>query len=116
VEVTKAEALQFLILQHMQRNKGASQEPEVAKALRPEWPRAELARDWENITVNLHIGSDGKVEDTTVAGGISSPLTEELASAVREVLFLPALVIGEPTASSGTFALGELFKKPTQRL
>jgi hypothetical protein len=109
VKVTKTEALQFLIMQHTHRNKGASQEPLVLKELRPEWPRPELARDWENISVTLHITPEGTVEKSSVAGGISSPLTEELSTAVREVVFLPALAVGEPVSGTASFALGELF-------
>jgi hypothetical protein len=116
VEVTEGEALQFLILQHMQRNKSASREAQVADEMRPEWPRVELARDWENIVVTVHITPDGTVEDSNVSGAIDSPLTEELHAALLKVRFLPALAIGEPVPSTGSFALGELFRSPTHKL
>lgn len=116
VEVTKAEALQFLILQHTHRNKGASLDPQVVQELRPEWPRAKLAGDWEHITVNLRITPEGMVEETNVAGGISNPLTDELSAAVRDVVFLPALAVGKPVPGTGRFALGELFRAPLEKL
>lgn len=116
VEVTKEEALQFLIFRYKQENKGASLEPQVAQELRPEWPRAEFAPEWENITVNLSVTSEGKVEETNVAGTIGSALDDELDAAVRKVLFLPALIAGEPIPSTATFALGELFRTPERQL
>lgn len=116
VEVTESEALQFLILQHTQRNKSASREAQVADELRPEWPRGELASDWENIVVTLHITPEGTVEDSKVSGAINSPLTEGLHAALLKIRFLPALAVGEPVPSTASFALGELFRSPTQRL
>jgi hypothetical protein len=115
-EVSEDEALQFLILRHMQRNKGASLEPQIARELRPNWPRAELAPDWENTKVTLHITSDGKVDETGVARTIGSALNAELAAAVQKMLFLPALTAGKPVSSSRTFALGELFQTPLREM
>lgn len=112
VEVTADEALQFLILRHMQNNKGANQPPQVAAELRPAWPNAELVAAWENILVTLEITPEGTVDETEVAGTISNALSNELASIVRDVRFLPALVSGQPVAGRGTFSLGELFRTP----
>ncbi len=115
VEVTDDEAHQFLILRHMQSHPGATLPPQVAADLKPEWPDAALAAQWSNATVTVSLTEQGTVAKVDAGAAIASPLPASVLHAVSEIRFLPALVKGRPAASSGAFALGELFQAPRRR-
>lgn len=112
VELTADEAHQYLILRHTHLNRGATIPAQVLVELAPSAAAAGLVAGQEGTLVNFRITADGKVAHMDGDAAIPIPLSPRLQAAVREVRFLPALVAGQPAASTGTFALGELFLAP----
>ncbi len=112
VELTADEAHQYLIMRHAHLHPGATLPAQVLadRALRA--APSELIAGQENTLVNLSITAEGQVDQIEGDAAISVPLSPQLQAALREVRFLPALVDGQPAASTGTFALGELFLSP----
>lgn len=109
VDVSDDEALQFLILRHMQGHAKETLPAEVAQELRPGWPGV-ISKDATKLTVDVGIDAEGKVSAVSLGVAATTPSAAELERAVRNVRFLPALLNGKPAPSSGTFALGELFR------
>lgn len=110
VEVTEAEAHQFLILRHVQLHPGATLPAQVARELQRERPAVVAGRGLEEMLVNLDVTADGTVASVRSDGAITAPLTDVMLAELRKVRFLPALVNGRPVASPGTFAVRELFR------
>jgi hypothetical protein len=112
VNVTEDEAHQFLILRHTQLNPGATLPAQIAREILRDAPPAMVRGQLKGVVVDFNITADGKVAEVTSGIPLSGPSAAEIVEALRAVRFLPALVNGKPSASRGTFAIGELFFAP----
>jgi hypothetical protein len=112
VELTADEAHQYLIMRHAHLNRAATLPAQVLADLAPRAAPSGLIAGQESMLVNLGITAEGRVDQVGGDAAISATLSPQLQAALREVRFLPALVDGQPAASTGTFALGELFLSP----
>lgn len=108
VEITADEAHQFLVLRHLQRHRGETLPAQVADPLRSNVPA--LVAEHAAALVTLGIDAAGKVSGVIVGSIAAERLPAEIESAVQGARLLPALVDGQPVASTGTFALSELFR------
>jgi hypothetical protein len=107
LDVTRAEAHQFLILQHLQRHG----RKDVPVALIPALLAPELEElipvDRANALIDVVVDAEGRVVALGPTPPAHDPLPADLAAALRQVCFLPALQKGAPVEGRGTFALSE---------
>jgi len=107
VDVTVAEAHQFLVLQHMQRNKGGNTSVAIIPTLLDPGLRSLITPEHRNALVDVAVDADGNVSKAEPLPPGSDPVPADLAAALRQVRFLPPLVNGLPVEGRGSFALSE---------
>jgi hypothetical protein len=109
VALTLDEAHQFLVLRHLQVHKGGRIPAEIVPDFRPS-ANGLVTPGQESVTVELSITAEGRVAQVASASTDLAQRSPELESALRDLRFFPALLEGNPVASTGVFALGELFR------
>lgn len=108
VEVTASEAHQVLVLRHLADNRSASLPIQtVPELLSPELRRV-IPPEQLGRTVNLDVDAGGRVTAVRLTPAETPENDPAIEAALRDVLFLPALLNGEAVASTGSFALSEL--------
>lgn len=109
VELSRDEARQYLLIDHLGANKDATL-PAVAVpgSLAPDL-RARLGRDQLNRVCYARVSKDGLLLGAFADEGCSLPLADpELAAALTEVFFKPALAQGRPMDGVARVRLADL--------
>lgn len=110
LEVGVDDAHRFLILRHLQTNRGATIPVQVLPELRPAELSAILSEANRTTAVDLKIDQDGHVTNAVAATGGVSPVPQSVLDALMQLRMLPALLNGQPAASSGIFILEDLLR------
>ncbi len=97
VELTPEEARQYLLIDHLSANKGATLPPAAVAGSLPSGLRARLSADQLNRVCYARVSKDGQVLGIFADEGASLPLADEqVATAFADALFRPALAQGKP--------------------
>jgi hypothetical protein len=103
--LTREEVLEYLVLDHSSRNRRQNLPAEPVWSLAPPQLLAAKGPDHFNYPVFVQVDANGRV--TSFDSKMIIP--PQVRAIVEEMFFLPALVEGEPTASSLTLNLREFF-------
>lgn len=109
VELTREEARQYLLIEHLGANKGTTVPASAVRGTVPPTRLRELSLDQLNRTYYAKVGVDGVVlglyADEACSLQLDDPVT---VSIVGEVFFKPALYQGKPVPGVAKVRLGEI--------
>jgi hypothetical protein len=109
VELTRDEARQYILIEHMGANKGGTVPASAVRGTLPRQRRAELSLDQMNRTAYVKVAKDAQVLGVYQDEACQLVLEDERYLAViREVFFKPALYKGKPVEGVARTRLGDL--------
>lgn len=109
VELTRAEAQQYLVIEHVGANKGKTTPALAVTGSLPQARLKEFSLDQLNRTYYAKVGPDGSVIGLFADESCSLKIDNDATlAAVSEVFFKPALVKGKPVESVARVRLGEI--------
>jgi len=107
VELTRAEAQQYLVIEHIGAHKGATQPAAVAPGTLSPARRQQLSVDQLNRTFYARVSKDGDLLGAYADESCSLQLDDDaILAALGEVFFLPTLVSGKPAEGTARVRLG----------
>lgn len=107
VELSRDEASQYMIVEHLGANKGATVPAVPVPGTLPLSRRQGLSLDQLNRTLFARIGPDGSVLGVFLDPGCDHRLEDAAPlAAIGDVLFKPALEQGKPREGMARFTLG----------
>jgi hypothetical protein len=109
VELTREEAQQYLVVEHVGANKGATLPPVAVPGTLPVNQRTQLTPDQLNRTFFARVSKDGKLLGAFADEGCNLELNDAATlNALREVFFRPALEKGKPAEGTARVRLAEI--------
>lgn len=109
VELTRAEARQYLAIEHMAAHKGATLPPAPLPGGLADGPRAALSAAQLDRACHVRVGADGEVLGVFADAAGRQPVDDAaVANAFKEVFFTPALDQGKPVAGLVRVRLADL--------
>jgi hypothetical protein len=106
VPLTRDEALQYVLIEYLSANKGASLPPTLTLSRIPPELQARAAAGQLADTCYVKVTKEGKPGELFADPACTRPLDDaELARVVRELRFKPALLNGKPVPGVATLAL-----------
>jgi hypothetical protein len=109
VELSREEAQQYLMIEYLGANKGATVPAGVVRGTLPPALRQTLSLDQLNRAFYVRIGPDGAVLGTYADEACNLQFHDQgILAALNEVFFKPALVKGKPVAGVARVQLGEI--------
>ncbi|RXK53714.1 hypothetical protein ESB00_18685 [Oleiharenicola lentus] len=109
VELSRSEAQQYLVIEHIGANKGKTAPALVVPGTLPRERLKELTLDQMNRTYYARIAPDGSLLDLFADESCSLKIDDAAARAVvAEAFFKPALVKGQPVEGVARVRVGEI--------
>jgi hypothetical protein len=109
VDLTRDEARQYILIEHLAANKGDTVPASVMRGTLPRARRAELSLDQMNRTAYVKLSPDAQVLGVYQDEACQLALEDErYLTVVGEVLFKPALYKGKPVEGVARLRLGDI--------
>ncbi|HEX2862174.1 MAG TPA: hypothetical protein VHN79_11065 [Lacunisphaera sp.] len=109
VELTRTEALQYHLIDHLGTNKGATVPAAVVRGTLPLEQRRQLSLDQLNRTCYARVSAEGELIDVYADEGCNLKLDDAVTfAALREAFFKPALVKGKPVEGTARVRLADI--------
>jgi hypothetical protein len=109
VELTRAEAQQYIVIDHIGTNKGATVAASAARGTFPRELRRDLTLDQLNRIFYAKVSADGGLLGAYADEGCNLKLDDSATlAALEQVFFKPALVKGKPVEGTARVQLGEI--------
>jgi hypothetical protein len=108
IELSREEALQYLILKYTMDHAGRDLPPRPVVELLPQDFAARLPADQRTRAAEVHVRADGHVENVRLEPAGSGSADAYFEAALRDTCFYPALVKGQPVATDTTVLLTDL--------
>jgi hypothetical protein len=111
VQVTRAEAFQYLLIGYLMEHKQADRPPQIVAALLPDDVARRVPEAARTRSAEVHVTAEGRVARVVLDDEEPRSADASVRSLLEDAFFFPALKQGQPVATDTTVEFAELSRR-----